>query len=151
MFDRYKVKKGEDLKLIAHKFGTEEEYLRNINDIYYLDHFYEGMDIIVPRAKDLYYEVMKTNESGKIVDVARKYNINPVLFANLNGLEADDYIYENQEIIIPKKNYSYYIVKEGDSILNVSQIFNISKERLLAHNETIYLLPGQILVNKKNI
>lgn len=62
----------------------------------------------------------------------------------------EDYIYPNQEILIPKSGYSYYITKEGDTIDIASEIFKTSKERLLKYNTSIYLLPGQIIVNKKN-
>ena len=79
---------------------------------------------------------------------AGKYNLNPDLLAILNGLENDDYIYPNQEILIPKSNYSYYVTKDGDTIDIVSQKFNIASKDLLNNNETIYLLPGQLLVRK---
>ena len=66
----------------------------------------------------------------------------------LNGLEQEDYIYPNQTILIPKSGYSYYITKEGDTLDIVANRFDVNKDTLLKHNQIIYLLPGQLLVNK---
>ncbi len=67
----------------------------------------------------------------------------------MNGLNMEDYIYPNQEILIPKNNYSYYITKEGDTLDTVSTMFKTNVPNLLDNNKTIYLSEGQILVNKK--
>ena len=83
-------------------------------------------------------------------EIGRKYNINPELLASMNGLEINDYIYPNQEILIPKSGYSYYITKEGDTLETVSNTFKISQDKLLENNPVIYLLEGQILVKKNN-
>ncbi len=149
MYERYRVKNGETISLISKKFGTSIEFLRNINDIYFLDNLRAGMDIIVPKNKELYYEVMKAPKGMTLLEFSNKNNINPDLFLIMNGLEKDDYIYEGQEILIPKKNFSYYITKEGDSLDTVANTFNVTKDRLLSQNETIYLFPGQIIANKK--
>ncbi len=68
----------------------------------------------------------------------------------MNGLGAEDYIYPGQEILIPKNNYSYYLTAEGDTLDMVANVFKKSKANVLAENETIYLLPDQLLVSKKN-
>ena len=61
---------------------------------------------------------------------------------------SQDYIYPDQEILIPKSNYSYYVTKDGDTIDIVANKFNVNGQQLLSTNETIYLLPGQLLVKK---
>lgn len=149
MFERYKVKKDDSLNMIAKNYGTSQEYLRSINDICFLDNLREGMDLIVPKSREQYYDVVKVKKGGSIEKIAREYNINPKLFQSMNGLDEDDYIYDSQEILIPKKNYSYYITSAGDTITSVAKIFDISRDRLYSQNETIYLLPEQIIVNKK--
>ncbi len=149
MFERYKIKKGDTLSIISKKYDTNIDYLKSINDIYFIDDLREGTDIIVPKTKDLYYEVIKNSKGDTLVNIAKKYNLNPSLLASMNGLENDDYIYNNQELLLPKMNYSYYISKKGDTLDTVSNIFGITKDRLLSQNESIYLLDGQIIVNKK--
>ena len=62
----------------------------------------------------------------------------------------DDYIYPNQEILIPKSGYSYYITAEGDTLDTVADVFQITKDKLLNQNKVIYLLKDQIMVNKRD-
>ncbi len=149
MFERYKIKKDDTLYSIAKKFNTKIDYLKNINDIYFLDSLREGMDIVVPIKKEKYYDIVKSEKQGSLLSIAESLNINPNLFANLNGLELNDYIYKNQEILIPKTNYSYYIVAEGDTLNSIANTFGVSKDRILSQNEIIYLLPEQVIINKK--
>jgi LysM repeat protein len=150
MFDRYKIEKGESLETIAKKFNTTSDVLKDINNLYYLDNFREGTDIIVPKNAEKYYDYYLIEKGDSLYKIGQKYNINPELLASLNGLDMKDYIYPNQQILIPKAGYSYYITKEGDTINTVSSMFNITNDRLVNQNQTIYLLGGQILVNKNN-
>lgn len=95
-----------------------------------------------------FFEIYKIDKGDSLYSIAKRYNINPMLLSALNGLNNDDYIYPNQELLIPKSDYSYYITKEGDTIDLVSEKFNTNKNELMNSN-TIYLLPGQLLVHKK--
>ena len=150
MFDKYTIKPGESLNQIAKKFNTSLNYLQDINNIYYLDGIRQGMEIVVPKNTQTYFEFYTIEKGDSLYGIARRYNINPNLLASLNGLNLDDYIYPGQEILIPKSNYSYYLTAEGDTIDSVSNIFNVNKDKLLQENETIYLLSDQLLVHKKN-
>ena len=94
-------------------------------------------------------ETYIVKEGDNIATIAKKYNINPTLLASLNGLNMEDYIYPNQEILIPKSGYSYYITAEGDTLDTVADMFKISTLDLLNQNETIYLLKDQVLVTKR--
>ncbi len=148
MFDRYSLKKGENIESIAKMFNTNVEILKDINNIYLDDQLRAGSDIIVPKNKDQYFNYYVIEQGDSLYKIARKYNINPELLASMNGLDSDDYIYPNQEILIPKSGYSYYITKEGDTIDTVSDIFKTNKNELLNNNPIIYLLSGQIIVKK---
>ncbi len=81
-------------------------------------------------------------------DLYIKYNINPTLLAAVNGLSETDYIYPKQEILIPKSGYSYYITNDGDTLGIVAEKF-VTDQKALVDLNTIYLLPGQLIVNKK--
>lgn len=149
MFERYKVQKDDSLSLIAKNHSTTIDYLKSINDLYFVDNLREGMDLIVPQSNEKYFEVVKIKNGAPLETVAKEYNVNPKLLASLNGLDISDYIYKKQEIMIPKKNYSFYITSEGDTLESISKTFGIQKERLLNQNKTIYLLPEQLIINKK--
>ncbi len=149
MFDKYTIKPNDNLKTIASKFNTKPEVLMDINNIYFPDELRVGMEIIVPKNKEQYFTVYTIEAGDSLYKIAQKYNINPTLLASLNGLDMDDYIYPNQQILIPKSGYSYYITAEGDTLDTVANMFKISKMDLLNQNETIYLLKDQVLVTKR--
>ena len=105
-------------------------------------------DILTMQGTQNYFDYYTIKQGDTLYEIARKYNINPELLATLNGLNMKDYIYPKQVILIPKANYSYYITKSGDTLDSVSSTFGISVDKLLDGNDTIYLLEGQMLVNK---
>lgn len=148
MYDKYVIENGDTLSSIAAKFNTFESTLMDINNIDFPDAIRQGMEIIVPKESEKYFEYYTIKKGDSIYKIAREYNINPELLSALNGLEDDDYIYPEQRLLIPKSGYSYYITREGDTLDIVADRFNINKDKLLSHNDVIYLLPGQLLVNR---
>lgn len=133
------LNKGEDLFSVA----------KDLNNLYYIDEVREGMEIIVPKESQDYFNYYVVEKGDSLYKIARKYNINPELLAALNGLNMDDYIYPNEQILIPKSNYSYYITAEGDTLDEVLKVFNTTKDKFLDENKTIYLMKDQLLVKKK--
>lgn len=148
MYDKYLIQQGDNLTSIAKKFNTEENVILEINNIPFPDLIRAGKEIIVPTNKNQYFEYYTIKKGDTLYGIARENNINPDLLALLNGLNSADYIYPNQEILIPKANYSYYVTKEGDTLDIVANRFNQSRESLINNNQTIYLLEGQLLVKK---
>ena len=149
MFDKYIIQEGDNLDIIATKFNTDVATIMDINNIYSIDSIRKDMEIIVPKYIETYFDSYTIESGDTLYEIARKYNINPTLLASINGLNMNDYIYPNQEILIPKSGYSYYITDEGDTLDTVSDTFMIGKKQLLDQNKTIYLLPGQVLVAKR--
>ena len=150
MYDKYLIKEGETLEDIASKFNTSVDMILNINDIYSREYLRAGEEIIVPKNQESYFTYYTVNQGDTLYQIARKYNINPSLLALLNGLSMEDYIYPNQRLIIPKSGYSFYITKDGDTLEIVREKFNKNLGEILKYNETIYLLPGQLMINKNN-
>lgn len=149
MFDSYEVKKGDTIDSISRKYNVSKEYLIDINNLYYIDDFKEGRELIVPKINDVYFNTYKVEKGDSLYAIARKYNVNPNLLSSLNGINPEEYIYPDQEILVPKSGYSYYITAEGDTLDIVRRTFNTSYDRLLEENKTIYLLPDQLIVLKK--
>lgn len=148
MYDKYLIQQGDSLTTIAKKFHTKENIILELNNIPFPDMLRAGKEIIVPINKEQYFEYYTIKKGDTLYEIARQYNINPELLALLNGLNSQDYIYPNQEILIPKSNYSYYVTKEGDTLDIVAQKFNQRPLELLNTNDTIYLQSGQLLVKK---
>lgn len=150
MYESYYMNYGESLSDVANKFNTSVEELLKINGLSNSDMLRGDMDILVPKNKESYFTYYTVNTGDNLYAIARRYNINPMLLAALNGLTMDDYIYPNQKIIIPKAGYSFYITKDGDTFDMVANKFNKTKKEVLDLNETVYLLPGQLMINKNN-
>lgn len=148
MYDKYTVGYNESLNDIASRFNTTKEELMSINNLYE-DSLRAGMDIAVPVSND-YFTTYTVNTGDNLYAIARRYNINPTLLAALNGLNMDDYIYPNQKIMIPKSGYSFYITKDGDTLSIVADKFKRNADEIIKMNQTIYLLPGQLMINKTN-
>lgn len=149
MFESYRLKKDEDLYSVAKKYNTTVKTIQDINNLYYLDAIREDMEIIVPIESKDYFNYYVVEKGDSLYAISRRYNINPELLASINGLNMDDYIYPNQQILIPKNGYSYYITAEGDTLDEVIKVFNSTTNKFLNENATIYLMAGQLLVNKK--
>lgn len=149
MFSKYLVKDGDNLQTIADKFATKPKTILEINNLFSESNIRAGMELIVPKQKEKYFNVYVIERGDSLYKIAEKYNINPTLLASLNGLNMEDYIYPDQEILIPKSGYSYYITAEGDTIDTVSNLFKISPFDLVNQNEAIYLLKDQVLVSKR--
>ena len=149
MLDVYKIQKGDSLNSIAERFNVTVDKICEINKIYYPNKLRVGMDIIIPQDKESYFNTYVIEKGDNLYAIARKYNINPELLAAMNGLNNDDYIYPNQELLIPKSGYSYYLTAEGDTIDTVANMFKVSKDKVIKENSTLYLLPDQLIVNKK--
>ena len=100
---------------------------------------------------DTEYYTYYTIESGDtLYSISKKFNVNPKLVAELNGLEVDEYIYPKQTLIIPKKGIQYYITKENDTLKTVSNLFGTDEGNVAKQNKTIYLLPEQMIFYREN-
>ena len=96
---------------------------------------------------DLLLKNLKEKQTFK--QIAKNNNVDYKLLAALNGLNVNDYIYPNQTIMIPKKEVSLYITKEGDTLSSVTKSLNANLEAIINQNRRIYLLPEQLIVYKK--
>ena len=92
-----------------------------------------------------YYTYYTVNKGDTLYSISKKFNVNPKLVSELNGLKVEEYIYPNQTLIIPKKGIQYYITKEDDTLKMVSNIFGTKEIEIVEQNRTIYLLPGQMI------
>ena len=149
MFDKYLIKSGDTLEGIAKKYHTTLDNILDLNNVRYISDLRVGNEIIVPKEKEMYFNTYLIEKGDNLYSIARRYNINPSLLAALNGLNMDDYIYPNEQILIPKAGYSYYITAPGDTLELVAKEFGVPKDKLLKENETVYLMEGQLLVNRK--
>ena len=86
-------------------------------------------------------------EGDTLYTIASKYNVSVDSIVALNGLNKYEYIYPGEVIIIPKSSINTYVVKEGDTILDILKLSTM--DELMDKNDKIYLLPNQLIVYGK--
>lgn len=97
-----------------------------------------------------FYTIYEIQKGDTLYKISKYYNVNTKLLAELNGLKLDDYIYPGQSLLVPKKDVSYYITKDGDTLSLVSKTFGVKEDDLVSQNKTIYLLPEQMIFYKRD-
>ena len=95
------------------------------------------------------YDTYIIKKGDTLYGIGNKYNINPELLSLVNGLKMEDYIYENQEIMIPKSGYSYYLTKSGDNLNDILDLFNVDYREFNKVNNRILLEEGQLFAYKR--
>lgn len=154
MYKIYQVGQGETLSSIANKIGTTVNTLREINgftsDYQVLPNSY----IIVPSPSssdmDL-YETYIVKKGDNMYTIAQAYNVNYETLLRLNGLNQNEYIYPNQEIIVPKRDVQMYVTQEYDTIHSLENKMNIPLQNIINQNPNLYLIEDQIVVFRNNM
>ena len=89
------------------------------------------------------------NDGDTLYDIAQKNNIDVSLLAEINGINVYDYLYPNQEIIIPTNDTKIYITKQDDTLQEIALKSNKSIDEIIKSNLNLYLLPDQLIVYKE--
>jgi len=79
----------------------------------------------------VYYAVMK---GDCLWDVAKKFDVNAELLAEVNSLEYDGILAEGERLLIPSGNLITYRVRTGDTLYGIAERFETSVETLAREN-----------------
>lgn len=109
MYKIYQIIANETLDDIARKFNTTREELIRLNGN--IDNLM-GSYLIVPNNSE--YETYIVKSGDNIYKIARDNNIDIATLLKINGLDNDDYIYPNQQILLPTNKM--YITNESDTM-----------------------------------
>lgn len=150
MYSIYQVEYGDTIDIIAKKSGTTPENIKNINGINSDMDLMVGSLVVIPKKTDTYFENYVVKAGDSIYSIARMYNTNPDTLLLLNGLNKDDYIYPNQELIVPLNGVVVYVTKEGDTIDYIINNLGVDANELNKQNRKIFVMPDQLIVNKKS-
>ena len=146
MYKIYQVEMGDTIESLSRKFGITNEELININGL--TGPVVEGQLIIVPNTNNI-FATYTIKQRDSMYSIASRYNTNEDYLLKINGLDKNDYIYPNQQILVPKENVEIYITKENDTLKGVANNFRISIEELVNQNNEIYLKEEQLLFKIK--
>ena len=137
MYQVYQVSSNETISSIAKKLNISLDELNRINGIRDDIVLKEGSYIIIPKNNN--YKTYQVKQGDNLYQIARSNNVDYDILVRLNGLKADEYIYPNQEILIPTSNI--YITKEDEKIKDVLNKLNINADKI----EDLYLKQDQII------
>lgn len=147
MYSIYRVLNGDTLESIANKNNTTVDDLKKINNNLNLNNGY----IIVPYNEDSIFETYIVKKGDNLYDLSKKYNIDVSSLSSLNGIGENDYIYPNQELVVPSFSYTLYVTKNSDTLKDIKDKLNTNYDTLFNQNSKIYLLPDQLIILKKNL
>ena len=147
MYKIYTVEYGDTIDSIANKFSTTKSFLERINSS--LTNIYPGFEIIVPISSNSPFETYIVKKGDNIYEISKEYGTNYKDILLLNGLEENDYIYPNQELIVLKRDYDMYLVKDNETINDIANKINVAAEDLVKQNAALYLIPNQVVIYKK--
>lgn len=145
MYKVYQVQGGDTLERIANLFHTTTDTIRRLNGIIGNVMLRPGSFLIVPVEEDTLFDTYIVQKGDSMYAIARNYNVDYDMLLELNGLDADDYIYPEQEIVIPKKGVKMYRVKDGDTVESVIDNLDTNYDMLSKQNKNLFLTPDQIL------
>ena len=165
-WDRYKIRRGDNLSRIASRYKIEVVVLKEINGME-SDLIIAGKEIMVPRGsawaskqnpREQTYNVQK---GDTLWNISRKFRVSIEDVALWNELDIEKPLQINQEIKIfsryerirqdvPSRELRtmLYPVKSGDTISRIASKFEISAEQIKEWNEledVSRIFPGQVL------
>lgn len=142
----YIVQAGDNIASIARMFNVKVVDLvreNNLENIYYL---VPGLELVIPTtATENAFDYYIVQKGDNLYQIARRFGITTELLAELNGLELNEYIFPDQQLLVPKEGVQVYITKEGDTLNLIADELGIPREKILLYNENIYLLPEQLI------
>lgn len=148
--DIYIVEKGDTIESIGRKYNIPVIEIIKANNLkapYLLN---EGDSLTIPTGLYNIFDYYVVKKGDNLYEIAQKNNISLDILLGVNGLDKDEYIYEGQTILIPKSDVKLYITKTGDTIESVSDFFKTPGVDIIYSNNSIYLLPGQLIIYRKS-
>lgn len=146
MYRVYQVQSGDTIESISKNLGVESQILVDLNSL--MKEVTPGQLLVVPNQQTVFM-TYTVNKGESAYSIAKKFNTSVDNILKLNGLNKNDYIYPNQELLVPKEGVSVYIVEENETIRDVARKLDVSPVALLGQNEAIYLMPDQLIIYKR--
>lgn len=151
MYTVYKIENSGSLSEIANMLGIDISILSNLNGISNDAYLTEGSYIIIPKSSSENFITYMVKTGDTIIEIARQNGLDYRQLLSLNGLDKDQYIYPNQEILIPNRNVYFWITGTEDTLEEVASKLGANSSAIVDQNKSIYLKPEQLIVYKKEM
>lgn len=102
------------------------------------------------------YDIYTITEKDTIESIANKYNITPYILYQLNGMNPNQKLQPNTNIIVPKISntyFDYYTVQKGDNLYKIASRYGVDYKLLALINGLDledYIYPNQVISIPKN-
>lgn len=146
MYSVYKIMYQDTLDSIANKVGITVDELIKLNGN--ID-FSADSYIVVPNNNIDFFKTYIVKSGDNLYKIAQEFDVNVNDLAMINGIKKDEYLYPNQQLIVPSNKTLVYVTKEGDTIDVVLDNFKTNYDKIIRQNKKIYLLPDQLIVFKE--
>ena len=165
-WDRYKIRRGDNLNRIASRYKIEVAVLMEINGME-SDLIFAGKEIMVPRGsawaskQKPREQIYKVDSGDSLWNISKNYKVSIEDLVLWNDLDIEKPLQINQEIKIfsryervrqdvPSRQLRtmLYPVKSGDTISRIASKFEISSKQIQEWNEiedVSKIFPGQVL------
>ncbi len=144
--DYYYVTKDDTLFSIADMYQIAVNELLDANNLNENSVIQVGQRLIIPTYRRDIYDRYVVKAGDTIYSLAKKYNMEPGLLMQINGMESGTELRAGMTLLVPKEGFSFVITKNGDTLRGVAKDLNTTVEQLLYSNVAIYLLPDQLIV-----
>lgn len=150
MYNIYKVEPNDTLSSIANKFGVSIDSLEKINGMTNATPVYPGSYILVPMnmtmgSQDDNYNTYIVKTGDNVYAIAKLFGVPYETILKINGLNAGDFIYPNQQLLIPKQNANIYMTTGNETIQSLYEKYKNDWENFLKNNQLIYIVADQII------
>lgn len=149
MYQIYQIMQGDSLEIIASKFNTTPNNLVSINGLSGNLNLVPGGYLVVPKVEDGAFYRYTVKKGDNLYSLAGRFGASVDVLEMLNGLEKNEYIYPNQELLIPKEGVLVYVTKD-ETLEDISMQSGIDVGELASQNQQLYVVPGQIAIYKDN-
>lgn len=149
MYKIYKIQNEKTLLDIANKFDISVVQLKTINGIDDNYKVQEGNFIIVPKLENDNFITYKVKSGDSIYKIAESINVPYEQLLELNGLGKDEYIYIDQEILIPNKDVKFKIIEIDETLTKVADDLAAPIQEIIKQNDNIILNPNQLIVYRR--
>lgn len=144
----YTVKKGDSLWLIANKYGTTVDELKNANDLK-SNTLSIGQTLIIPEKKENTNKISYVVKKGdSLWLIANKYDTTVEKIKSTNNLKSNT-LSIGQVLVIPSSSeFITYTVKKGDSLWLIANKYNTTVDNIKKLNN---LSNNNLQINQKLI
>ncbi len=149
MYQVYKILDDDTLDSIALKMNIDIDEICRLNGMN-VDEFGVGKFIVLPKQDNDLYDTYIVQSGDSLYKIAQIYNQDLDSLYAINGLNIDDYIYPNQEILIPKSGVSIYVTGDNDTLESVADFMGVSSMSIVQNNSELYLMPEQVISYKRD-